>query len=268
MKKQSTLFFLLSYLGIVLISCGGGSTPSRVSEENAVDSSDLVEATAPDAIGNKEHGYIFPGMKHGLLQSPINIQTKDLDSGMHKIMVHYQTSKEKVAFNGHTVQVDYDPGSTIEFDGRVYAFKQFHFHTPSEHLIDGITYPMEMHMVHIQEGEENEKEPHYLVVSMLFKEGEENAFLNEFIHAIPEEVSTVVDSSQMVDINVLLEGHLTNCLHYQGSLTTPPFTETVNWTILKDIFEASAEQIEKFNKLEGNNARHVQAIFDRKVDVQ
>jgi carbonic anhydrase len=52
---------------------------------------------------------------------------------------------------------------------------------------------------------------------------------------------------------------------YRGSLTTPPYTESVRWYIAKHIFEASPAQIEAINKLEGNNARHVQALFGRTV---
>ncbi|MDZ7648146.1 MAG: carbonic anhydrase family protein [Cytophagales bacterium] len=50
--------------------------------------------------------------------------------------------------NGHTIQVTVDEGSTFTFAGKTYNLKQFHFHTPSEHTIDGKNLPMEMHMVH------------------------------------------------------------------------------------------------------------------------
>lgn len=253
----------------ILTSCGPSSQESSESPTSGPDTSNLVKAEAPDAIDKKQEGYILPGMTHGISQSPINIKSSKTEEGMHEIKFHYETSKEKVANLGHTVQVNYDPGSTITFDDTTYAFKQFHFHTPSEHLIDGITYPLEMHMVHVLDGKTVDDSPHYLVVGILFKEGESNPFLDTFINAIPKEEGDINEDDHMsVNINDLITNQedFKHYYHYKGSLTTPPYTETVNWTVLKRICEASEEQIEKLNKIEGNNARHVQAIYDREVD--
>jgi carbonic anhydrase len=49
-------------------------------------------------------------------------------------------------------------------------------------------------------------------------------------------------------------------------LTPPPFNETVNGLILREIIHASPEQIRIINGLEGNNTRHVQAKFEGKVE--
>lgn len=37
-------------------------------------------------------------------------------------------------------------GTTI-FEGRNYALRQFHLHSPSEHHIEGEYFPLEMHLV-------------------------------------------------------------------------------------------------------------------------
>ncbi|MEL7006114.1 MAG: carbonic anhydrase family protein, partial [Bacteroidota bacterium] len=190
------------------------------------------------------------------------------NNGMHQVSTFYKSSKETVAYLGHTVQVEYDPGSIVVFDGKPYDFKQFHFHTPSEHHVDGITYPLEMHMVHTCAHRETDTDkPQYLVISILFKEGEENEFLNEFLSEIPTTEGEVFElPDKFVDVDDLLDHRVDNFYYYLGSLTTPPFTESVNWSILKKIYEASPEQIRKINLLEGNNARHIQAIYGRKID--
>lgn len=134
--------------------------------------------------------------------------------------------------------------------------------------MDGMTFPLEMHMVHTLPGIKKGDDPVYLVVGILFKEGKENPFLDEFMNAIPseEEKENKVDGGT-VNINDLKNQFSDlGYYHYQGSLTTPPYTETVTWLVVKEILQASPDQIRRLNKLEGNNARHVQAMYGRKVD--
>ena len=47
---------------------------------------------------------------------------------------------------GKTVIVD--PSSSKSEDQNTYEFLQFHFHSPSEHTIDGKYYDAEVHFVH------------------------------------------------------------------------------------------------------------------------
>lgn len=54
--------------------------------------------------------------------------------------------------------------------------------------------------------------------------------------------------------------------HDRGSLTTPPYTETLDWLVVKTIQQASPEQIRRINLIEGDNARRVQALYERKVE--
>jgi len=56
-----------------------------------------------------------------------------------------------------------------------------------------------------------------------------------------------------------------SCYSYKGIIDHPPFTESVQYVILKHVPEVSEDQIMKIEKMEGNNAKHVQAINDRKV---
>jgi carbonic anhydrase len=52
--------------------------------------------------------------------------------------------------NGHTVQVDYAPGSTLTVDGKVFALTQFHFRAPSENRFNRKRFPLEGHFVHAE----------------------------------------------------------------------------------------------------------------------
>ncbi len=203
-------------------------------------------------------------------QSPINILSQKTSKGKHNVTFKFEDKINKIENLGHTVQLDFEPGSTITHDGKTFEFKQMHFHTPSEHLIDGVTYPMEMHIVNQLIDQKEGEKAEYLVIAGLFKMGEESLFISEFIDAIPKEAHTSLKIEPgVVRLNDLLHGspqeQMANCFHYEGSLTTNPYTESVHWYVSKHIFEASPEQIRRINLIEGDNARHVQALYGREV---
>lgn len=243
---------LISYIVVVLSwSC---STPEKKNTQ-----------AADDGL------YALPGLDHGLIQSPINILTSSLqDAAQHQVEVTtiHDDKVTAIVNKGHTIELEFDPGTEVLFDGTFYEFKQAHFHTPSEHQIDGMTFPMEMHFVCAHK-ELDEEKPVYLVIAAFFKMGKENKFMSGFIDKIPShENDTTSLENDPVYIDDLI-GEINpdrKYYYYKGSLTTPPYTETVNWLVLRDIIQASPEQIKAINDLEGDNARHVQAMFEREIE--
>ena len=225
-----------------------------------------------DLSHNKAGLYILPELDHGLIQSPINIRSfREETRNTHEITFNYKDKIKAVENLGHTVQLDFEEGSTISYEGITYDFKQMHFHTPSEHLIDGITYPMEMHIVTMKPPKDKNGTPRYLVIGILFKEGKSNKFIDEFLNLIPKKEHSLTPLKEgtvkLDDLFSSDELHdVGNFYHYQGSLTTPPYTETVQWFVFKPIVEASPEQIITISTIEGNNARHIQGVFSRGID--
>ncbi|MGB5701677.1 MAG: carbonic anhydrase family protein [Polyangiales bacterium] len=211
--------------------------------------------------------YALPGLNHGLLQSPVNIITSQAERGQHEVALNLHHAEPSYLENkGHTIQLDFPRGSSITFDGRDYELEQLHFHTPSEHQIDGITYPMEMHVVNMIEPKSEEEPPRYLVVSFLYKMGAEDPLITGFLAEVPAGEGREEVKGGRVHITAGDGDTDYDYYHYRGSLTTPPYTETVEWLIVKEIREASPEQIRRINLLEGNNARRVQALYGRKVE--
>ena len=230
----------------------------------------LNDKHATEAHHKKEALYSLPGLKHGLLQSPINILSDQSEKGKHNITFNFKDKINKVQNLGHTVQLDFEPGSTVHVDDKTFEFKQIHFHTPAEHLIDGITYPMEMHVVNTLVGQAEEETTEYLVFSFLFKMGKKNKFIDEFIHLIPGDKKESEDvSTGTVNLRNLTKYNpkklLKSYFFYKGSLTTPPYTESVNWYVMRKIIDASPDQIQQINKIQGDNARRVQALYGRSV---
>ena len=250
---------------LVSVNCGGSPRPTTESAE--ADRSAAQEGAEDHTL------YALPGLGHGLIQSPVNILTNDPTIGRHTIHTDFRhTRAASIVNTGHTVELEFEPGSSIAFDDKNYELKQCHFHTPSEHLIDGVTYPMEMHCVNLRpEAEATEGKPEYLVMGFLFKMGAESQFINEFLNRAPASPATTeLSAAEPVYIDDLLDplpsSETQHFYTYKGSLTTPPYTETVTWVLMQHVFVASPEQIQTINRLEGNNARHVQALYSRHVE--
>ena len=260
---KHTLSPFLIFISIALIACN---------QNNAGKSTDIAAA---DTLKGKEvpvktDGAILPGLDHGMEQSPINISSSTNDKGHHKVSLYFKDSINKVENLGHTVQLDFSEGSTINQDDTLFNFKQCHFHTPSEHHIDGMSFPMEMHIVSMMPDTNKKDTPQYLVISALFKEGKESKFIADFLSSIPknenEKEAVPAGQVKLSDLFGSVSAELMGqYYYYRGSLTTPPYTESVRWHVTKHIFEASPEQIEAIHKIEGNNARQVQATFGRVV---
>jgi carbonic anhydrase len=194
----------------------------------------------------------------GKMQSPINISGgMPVDSS--KIEFNYKISDLTIRNNGHTVQADYDNGSHIVVDGHRFDLLQFHFHTPSEHLIDGKKYQVEMHLVHKDAGGT------LAVVGVMMELGQSNLALGEVIPHLPESAGDPAQISGIaINARDLLPEH-GSYNHYKGSLTTPPCSEGVNWFVLSKPVQASAAQIARFTAIMGDNARPAQSTHNRLV---
>ena len=245
------------------------SSQTEINPATRIATDNLVNAEAPDAITKTEQGYALPRYDNGKAQSPINILSDStVKDSNQSYDIKFSAGITAVENLGHTIQVDFNDGSTTMAGGKTYQTKQFHFHTPSEHMIDGITYPMEMHIVSLLKDSNAKDNPQYLVIGLLFRIGHENKFIKEFLNAIPpdEKKDTLPGTVVFEDLfNPIPKNESRAYYSYRGSLTTPPYSETVNWMIRKYILEASSEQIYTIEKMEGNNARHIQALFTRKV---
>ena len=270
--------YALYALAFFLMAVVGCADPQKKREEGDIhhlDSTKLtdnqVRSESPDATTKVEQGYALPKFDDGMAQSPINILSAQIEKDSnHSVVTEFNTEITSVENLGHTVQLNFAEGSTVPVDGKVYRFKQLHFHTPSEHLIDGMTFPMEMHIVNVLNDSAHAQHPSYLVVSVLFKMGAESKFIKEFLDKIPHEEgkeNTLQTGEVKLDdlFSQFTKSDIKSYYTYTGSLTTPPFTESVQWVILKHIVEASEDQVMAIEKMEGNNARHVQAVNDRKI---
>ncbi|HET7002971.1 MAG TPA: carbonic anhydrase family protein, partial [Puia sp.] len=218
----------------------------------------IVKSEAPDASARVTQGYALPRLDEKLSQSPINILSDSTMTDTNQLVsIKFGTDITEIENLGHTVQLDFKAGSDFTVGEKTFTSRQFHFHTPSEHLIDGLTYPMEMHIVNVLKDSNTSNSPRYLVVAFLFKMGKENQFLKEFLNAIPEEEHNNTLPAGKVNFGDLFSAIAKKVMSggyysYKGSLTTPPYSESVTWIVNKYILEASPEQIFMIEKFEGD----------------
>ncbi|WP_050183104.1 carbonic anhydrase [Domibacillus robiginosus] len=199
---------------------------------------------------------------NGTEQSPINIQKAQAKKAakVEELKINYIPSAFSLVNNGHTVQGNIQTeGNSIKLNGKDYTLAQFHFHTPSEHLINGHSYDMELHLVH------KSKEGQLAVLGILIKEGKTNTVLEQAWNVIPKEKTTEgISVPELIDLKHILPKNKHN-YQYAGSLTTPPCSEGVQWVVYKQPIEMSTEQINIFREIFPDNHRPVQAIGDREV---
>jgi carbonic anhydrase len=171
----------------------------------------------------------------------------------------YKASPLDIIDNGHTIMINYSPGSFMSVGSKKYMLKQFHFHRPSEEKINGKGYEMTVHLVHADQAGQ------LAVVAVLLEKGEDNALIHELWNDLPKEKEKEeILNNIRVDAAGLLpadRGYYT----FTGSLTTPPCSEEVTWYVLKHPVTVTASEIEQFSKLYRNDARPTQPVYDRVV---
>ncbi|MFD0587390.1 carbonic anhydrase [Paenibacillus sp. GCM10027627] len=218
-------------------------------------------STGPGHWGDLSPDYA--ACKTGKEQSPINIKTFQAnESGANeKVKVQYKTTAFTFGHNGHTIQANTaSTANQLTIGGKAYTLAQFHFHTPSEHEINGKSSPLELHLVH------KSLEGNLAVLGVLIKEGKANAALGELWSKLPKtQTSTDLALKSPIELNKILPGDL-DAYRYQGSLTTPPCSEGVKWTVLEEPIQMSKAQIRAFQTIFPDNHRPVQPVHGRIVN--
>lgn len=193
----------------------------------------------------------------GKRQSPIDIRD-GIPVQLDPIQFDYRPSNFRVIDNGHTVQVNVEPGNGITVTGHRYELVQFHFHRPSEERINGRQYDMVAHLVH------KDMDGRLAVVAVLMEQGKAHPLVQQVWNNLPLEKNLEQAAMSQMDLSLLLPEQR-QYYTYMGSLTTPPCTEGVLWMVMKQPAGMSREQIGVFSKLYPMNARPVQSQGGRLI---
>src|SRR5215471_257246 len=156
---------------------------------------DYGDARGPSLWGELEPEFV--ACKDGHHQSPIDIRNPQR-ADLPALQFDYKQSPLHIIDNGHTIMVNYGPGSFMFVGNHRYELKQFHFHRPSEEKIKGKTYDMVVHLVHADE------QGNLAVVAVLLEQGPANALIDELWHDLPKKK----EKEELKDVEIDVAGLL------------------------------------------------------------
>jgi carbonic anhydrase len=267
-------------IGLVVVACGG---PAREAPPDATPAAAPISSTrpaVPDAEAPEWHyegaegpanwGRLSPKFAacgEGRNQSPIDI-TKATPAASAQLRTTFLPAELRIAHhehmadginNGHTIQINYPDAETLTLGGVAYQLTQYHFHSPSEHTVDGKRFPMEMHLVH------KSADDRLAVVGVFIAEGAHNKAFDPVWANLPRQKGVETHYPRVtVDVDALLPTVRTS-YRYDGSLTTPPCSEGVSWIVMTTPIEFSGEQLAAFTRLIKDNNRPVQNLNGRTI---
>lgn len=212
-----------------------------IAAESEVDDETQFTYTEGTGKGPKRWGQISPHWKvcgNGKIQSPIDLLDHRVQvfPSLGKLKRDYKPAPTVVTNRGHDITVKWkqDAGE-IKINGTAYKLQQCHWHSPSEHTFNGSRYDLELHMVHSSSSGE------IAVVGIVYKYGHPDRFLSMLFHHIKSV------GNEEIDLGIVNPGTIKfgsrKYYRYIGSLTVPPCTEGVIWTIVKKVRTVSREQV-------------------------
>ena len=270
----------MAAVALVLVGCGGPAREVPPAATPAATAASSTGAAVPAAAAPEWHyegaegpanwGTLSPTFAvcgEGRHQSPIDITTpkpgvtEELRTTFPPAelrIVHHEHIADGIN-NGHTIQINYPSAETLTLGGVAYRLTQYHFHSPSEHTVDGKHFPMEMHLVHTS------ADAKLAVVGVFIAEGAHNKAFDPVWANLPDQKGVETHYPGVkVDVDALMPTARTS-YRYDGSLTTPPCSEGVSWIVMTTPIELSSEQVATFTRLIKENNRPVQGLNGRTI---
>lgn len=219
-----------------------------------------------------------------------NIKNQKLKWDGHTNKMMYQSNfdgtpdgERSTGINGFQNMHNFNQRNTAKF----FRADSFHWHSKSEHTVDGNQFDLEFHVVHapsFQLSDSSKKDNSkylYGVIGIFFDTAEEynttataeekNA-VDQFMISMAAGMNKENDEVSIISMaigNLMQVLDFGNRWTYEGSLTTPPCSTSVQWNVLKKVLPISKDQLAMFKKqlskstydLESvGNFRSVQAI--------
>ncbi|EOA37708.1 hypothetical protein CARUB_v10012428mg [Capsella rubella] len=230
--------FLLIFISITLVS----SSPDQGEVEDEMQFNyEKKGDKGPENWGKLKPEWGMCGK--GNMQSPIDLTDKRVlvDHKLGYLRSQYLPSNATIKNRGHDIMLKFEGGNAglgITINGTEYKLQQIHWHSPSEHTINGKRFVLEEHMVH------QSKDGRNAVVAFLYKLGRPDYFLL----SLESHLMRITDAHESEESVGMIHPRTfdfesRHYYRYLGSLTTPPCSENVLWTISKEIRTVTLKQL-------------------------
>jgi carbonic anhydrase len=208
----------------------------------------------------------------GTLQSPIRINAAEAIEGIFPpdyFEIRYVNRASKVRVDGHNLAFDETPYQVITFDEAEWELRKIHIHSPAEHLLDSSDpHDFECHLIHFAKSD-REMVGEKVVIGVFFRkkaEARTPASISKVSEAVGRSFakgasgSTAADATLDINPRHFLPRAATQWFRYNGSLTSSPFSEDVNWFVMAKEIPIGADDTAELERYARQAARET---FDR-----
>ncbi|KAI7749939.1 hypothetical protein M8C21_022936 [Ambrosia artemisiifolia] len=236
-------------IALFIILCVPYAISQEVDDEHEF-SYDVNSPVGPDHWGEIHSEWSM--CNQGDLQSPIDLTHKRVQTTSHlgRLDRDYKDGNATLINRGHDMMLRWTEGAGhITINGTEYQLNQLHWHTPTEHTVNGRRYNLELHLVH------QSTDGKIAVIGIMYKIGRPDSTLS-----LMEPYFKALVSTKGVEMNVGIidprEIKIGSRKYYRyiGSLTTPPCHQNVIWTIVKKVRTVSREQLHAIREAVHDNA--------------
>ncbi|XVF05708.1 hypothetical protein REPUB_Repub05bG0195700 [Reevesia pubescens] len=266
MAKLPTQFFTCIFFIVLVLQYSFPVTSQEVEDESEFDYSENSEK------GPARWGEIhaeWHACSNGTMQSPIDMSSERVKIVSHlgRLNRSYKPSNATLINRGHDMMLRWEgEAGTIEINGTEYVLQQCHWHSSSEHTINGRRYDLEVHLVH------ESVDGKVAVIGIMYKIGRPDSFLQSLLDHL-EAITDITEGERSV--GVIDPRHIKfgsrKYYRYLGSLTIPPCTENVIWSIVRKVRTVTREQVRLLrvavHDASDTNARPLQPINTRSIQL-